>query len=117
MPPQINDSVHYVAFGTRDGEYPSVCRAAMVTEVGQWVTVQTMTPESYSESEGRPIRTLEQWFFDDAVSLFVMNPTGVFFNGGGLVACKHAVPDPVDLTAPRQGGTWHTAEECVRARG
>lgn len=113
MFPEINDSVHYVAFGTPKGEYQSVCRAATVTEVGQWVPVETTKPDSFSRSEGRPIRVVEQWFFDDAVALFVMNPTGVFFNGAGPVACKHVTP--VEGLIP-PGGSWHTAQECTRAR-
>lgn len=55
--PAIGESLHYVAWGTpirEDGTqaFPSVCRAATVTEV--------QTPSS--------------------VALFVMNPTGVFFH-------------------------------------
>lgn len=60
MKPSISRDVHYVSYGTPGGEFPSVCRAAKVTEVNA----------------------------DDPnhVGLFVMNPTGVFFhslaNGG-----------------------------------
>lgn len=111
--PPLGDPVHYVAFGTPKGEYSSVCRAAIVTEVGQWVTVKTEVPESYSRSEGRPIRSLEQWFYDDAVALFVMNPTGVFLNGAGPVSCKHETPGD----GPLSGGTWHDPTECPGARG
>lgn len=45
--------VHYVAYGTPGGEFPSgVCRAAVVTEVR----------------------------FEDVVGLCVLNPSGIFFN-------------------------------------
>lgn len=50
--PTLNESVHYVSFGTPGGEYSSKCRAADVTEV-------------LSASR---------------VSLFVKNPTGIFLD-------------------------------------
>lgn len=102
--PQLGEFVHYTSFGTPKGEYSSQCRAAIVTEVGQWVTVDSRQPDSFSKSEGRPIRINEQWFFDDAVALFVMNPTGVFFNGPGEVGCRYDEPRPDHAPA---GGTWH----------
>lgn len=98
--PGVGQLVHYVSFGTPKGEYTSMCRAAIVTEVGQWVPVETTTPDSFDRSEGRPIRMVEQWWFDDAVALAVLNPTGMFFNGSGSVACPHNEGDHV-------GGTWH----------
>jgi hypothetical protein len=101
--PIVGDRVHYVSFGTPKGEYRSVCRAAIVTEVGQWVPVNTTTPESFDRSEGRPIQVVEQWWFDDAVALAVLNPTGMFFNGAGQVACKHSQDE-------HAGGTWHWPE-------
>lgn len=54
--PSVGRIVHYRAYGTPGGEYPSVCRAAVVTEVDD--------PEAH----------------DSAVGLAVLNPTGVFFN-------------------------------------
>lgn len=54
MKPSISRDVHYVARGSADGRFPSVCRAAKVTEV----------------DPADP----------DRVGLFVMNPTGVFFH-------------------------------------
>jgi hypothetical protein len=102
---KVGDRVHYVSYGTPGGEYTSKCRAAIVAEVGQWVTVTSSQPKSFSLSEGRPIRNLEQWWFDDAAALVVLNPTGMFFNGSGAVACRH------DETG-HAGGTWHTAEAC-----
>ena len=51
--PTVGRVVHYQAYGTPGGEYPSVPRAAIVTEV-------------HKDS--------------DAVGLAVLNPTGMFFN-------------------------------------
>ncbi|EFC78882.1 hypothetical protein [Parafrankia sp. EUN1f] len=51
--PSVGQIVHYVSFGTPGGEYPSVCRAAVITEV---------------KENG------------DCVGLAVLNPTGMFFN-------------------------------------
>jgi hypothetical protein len=56
--PSVGRVVHYVAYGTPGGEYPSTCRAAVVTEVAD-----PDNPES-------------------AVGLAVLNPTGMFFNQG-----------------------------------
>jgi len=50
--PSVGRVVHYVSYGTPGGEYPSTCRAAMVTEVEN----------------------------PKVVSLAVLNPEGVFFN-------------------------------------
>jgi hypothetical protein len=105
--PSVGRIVHYTSFGTPGGEYTSQCRAAVIAEVGAWATVDITKADSYSRSEGRPIRHLEQWFYDDAVALVVLNPTGLFFNGAGPVACKH--DEPRDGHAPA-GGTWHWPE-------
>lgn len=53
--PSVGRVVHYVSFGTPGGEYPSVCRAAVITE-----------------ADSEPGVT--------AVGLAVLNPTGMFFN-------------------------------------
>ena len=45
--------VHYISYGTPGGEYGSECRAAIITDAGDRVTV----------------------------GLAVINPTGLFFNG------------------------------------
>lgn len=50
--PEVADIVHYLSYGTPGGEYPSECRAALVTQV----------------RNGR------------AVGLTVLNPAGIFFN-------------------------------------
>jgi hypothetical protein len=85
--------------------YKPVCRAAIVTEVGAWITVETTVPPSFDRSEGRPIRMAEQWFYDDAMGLMVANPTGQFFNP----AVPYHSPLQHDDYA---GGTWHPTGEC-----
>jgi hypothetical protein len=54
--PRIGDVVHYVSYGTPGGEFPSVCRAAVVAA------------GFYDENE-QPV-----------VDLVVLNPNGQFFN-------------------------------------
>ena len=49
--PSVGRIVHYVSYGTPGGEYPSVCRAAIITQVDP-----------------------------DSVSLCVLSPDGMFFN-------------------------------------
>ena len=53
-PPKISQPVHYVSYGTPDGEYDSTCRAAFVTQI--------IEPES------------------GTVGVAVLNPTGLFFH-------------------------------------
>lgn len=75
--PSISRDVHYVAYGTPGGEFPSgVCRAAKITAVND-------TP--IDKALG-------------VVSLFVMNPSGTFFN--------HNVP----YDASKAPGSWHWPE-------
>lgn len=69
MTPTIGRIVHYQAHGSPDGTHKSVPRAAVVTEV----------------------------FSDTKVSLFVMNPTGLFLNVGV----------ELDESPAPKGGTWH----------
>ena len=61
MKPSIGRIVHYVSYGTPGGEYPSVCRAAIITAVD--------TYQSDAEFVGH-------------VNLCVLNPEGMFFNKG-----------------------------------
>ncbi|MEV8439170.1 hypothetical protein AB0425_17485 [Actinosynnema sp. NPDC051121] len=101
--PALGATVHYVSHGTPhrpDGSqaFESVCRAATVTEVGAWITVGTTAPESFDRSEGRPIRLVEQWWYGDAVSLQVHNPTGLHL---------HTAQHDEQGHAP---GTWHWPE-------
>ena len=103
MKPSVGRVVHYVSHGTpvrADGTqaFTAECRAAIVTEVGAWITVDTADAASYSRSEGRPIRNAEQWYYSDAVQLVVLNPTGQFFHHSKHDESGHA------------GGTWHWPE-------
>lgn len=87
MQPSVGRIVHYVSYGTPGGEYPSVCRAAVVTEVGE------MPPGTeHVNTEASPVMP--------NVGLAVLNPEGMFFNRN--VRCSH--PDN------RDGGTWHWPE-------
>jgi len=52
MKPSVGRIVHYVSYGTPNGEYKAECRAAIITQV----------------------------FSDTVVSLCVLNPSGLFFN-------------------------------------
>lgn len=117
----VGRMVHYVSYGSplrADGSqaFTSQCRAATITEVGQWIAVATHEPVSFDRSEGRPIREVEQWFFDDALALEVANPTGTFFNLGVRYdpAMRDGMPVGVgtDLCDGREhaGGTWHWPE-------
>lgn len=90
--PSVGRIVHYVSHGTphrTDGSqaFPSECRAAIVTQVGE------MPPGTGNiNTEASPVMP--------AVGLCVLNPTGLFFHES--VPCSHA--------ANREGGTWHWPE-------
>lgn len=56
--PSVGRVVHYVSYGTPDGEYHSECRAAIITEVDSKAPADANT----------------------YVGLCVLNPTGMFFN-------------------------------------
>lgn len=86
--------VHYVARGSADGRFPSVCRAAMVTEA----------------EKDDPFR----------LGLCVVNPTGLFFHSladhGGV---EHDAGDPAEEAPGARcasgeraylPGTWHEPE-------
>lgn len=80
--PSVGRVVHYVAYGTPGGEYPSVCRAAIITEVdGPAADAQHAQPNDPTNPD---------------VGLCVLNPTGMFFN-------QHV---PYGET----GGHWHWPE-------
>ncbi|WP_326642919.1 hypothetical protein OG884_18715 [Streptosporangium sp. NBC_01755] len=107
--PQVSDLVHYTSYGTPNGEYPSVCRAAVVTEV---------PPHSVGVGEA------DGW----TVSLCVLNPEGMFFNRAvqqsdgaetpGSPECPNAWShgNPFRycacgwIEASHRGGTWHWPE-------
>lgn len=81
--PTVGRVVHYVSRGSADGRFPSVCRAAVVTEVPDLLSGGPNTgPEGYVR----------------AASLCVLNPTGQFFDQG------------VPHSAENEGGTWHWPE-------
>lgn len=83
--PSVGRWVHYVSAGSADGKHPSVCRAALVTEV-QDATVIDGDPEQQK------------------VGLMVVNPTGLHFRpltDGG------ATYDDAASAAPM---TWHWPE-------
>lgn len=81
--------VHYVARGSADGRFPSICRAAWVTEI----------------DADDP----------DTVGVFVANPTGLFFYslGDGGLPYDDGHPPDGSLGATcgdgmiYPGGTWH----------
>lgn len=56
--PYVGQMVHYVSYGTPGGEYPSVCRAAVVAGI------------PYDDPDDRP----------PYLDLVVLNPEGMFFN-------------------------------------
>ncbi|MEU6340288.1 hypothetical protein ABZ883_04965 [Streptomyces sp. NPDC046977] len=92
--PVLGDTVHYQVYGSADGRFGSVCRTALVSEVGQWVTRRTDT-----DDEGTT-RTLHQVWEPEAVACTVLNPGGAFFH----TVCQHS-------EGVRRGGTWHWPEQ------
>ena len=84
-PPRLAQPVHYVAHGSADGTYPSVCRAALVVEVPEEIAV---------EADGGQQSLVPNT--DDFVRLCVLNPTGIFF---GL--------SPYAEPMAMKGGSWH----------
>lgn len=110
MRPAVGSLVHYVSYGSTNDEYLPTCRAAMVAEVGQWIT-EHETGDG-PDGAGRPVRHLTQVFYDDALALAVINPTGMFFNGAGAVGCMKDVLPPRDKIVHGErttfrSGTWH----------
>lgn len=67
MKPTVGRIVHYQAYGTPGGEYPSIERAAVVTAV---------EPRALSIAQAAELPEEAQF----KVSLCVLNPTGQFFN-------------------------------------
>lgn len=89
--PSVGRIVHYTSYGTPGGEYPSVCRAAVVTAVHEFDENESIQ----SAAEGRMIWNAGPYFLD----LCVLNPEGMFFNRG--------VRPASDIG---QGGSWHWPE-------
>lgn len=86
--PSVGRIVHYTAFGTPGGEYPSACRAAIITDASPGL-LQTV-----EDAGGHEVSS-----DDVVVGLCVLNPTGQFFNPGVLQDEEH-----------HRGGTWHWPE-------
>ncbi|MEV0619585.1 hypothetical protein AB0I81_40145 [Nonomuraea sp. NPDC050404] len=80
--PAIGRIVHYVSRGSADGQYPSLCRAAFVTQVD--------TYQDGPDADGQHI---------GHVGLAVFNPEGIHFN-------RTARQDETE----HRGGTWHWPE-------
>jgi hypothetical protein len=83
--PTVGRIVHYTSYGTPNGEYTSVCRAAIITEVHPLPPGELGMPD---------------------VALTVLNPSGIFFNPH----CNHS--DAVDEDGEHHGGTWHWPERA-----
>ena len=99
--PGLGDVVHYVAHGSRDGRYPSTCRAATVSEVSGWLRDDVPEPDAVPPWDGA-IRIVRQRFSATAARLLVVSPGGLFSGDGE--------PHPYDGTGVP--GTWHRANEC-----
>ena len=102
----IGRFVHYVSYGTPEGEYDKTCRAAVITEIAELKNEHGL------------------------VSLCVLNPTGLFFNSNVKYHDGSGNPGPPDCpydhndmpwrdcpipgcgwTEPSYvGGTWHWPE-------
>jgi hypothetical protein len=95
--PSVVRSVHYVSYGTPGGEYSSVCRAAIITEVSDELAEDAIYP---------------------CVGLCVLNPTGMFFNqhvhydeGKPIEGPLSRRPDGRYLPdLSYKPGTWHWPE-------
>lgn len=86
--PSVGRIVHYKSFGTPNGEYKPLCRAAIITEFD---ADQAAINKLNLEKAGGIYHT--------RVGLCVLNPTGQFFNQG--------VEQDEDT---KRGGTWHWPE-------
>lgn len=81
MKPSVGRIVHYVSYGTPGGEFSSVCRAAIITEVHAAQVAKLLGPVE-----------------EETASLCVLNPTGQFFN------------TKVPYSPEPRSGTWHWPE-------
>jgi hypothetical protein len=105
--PYVGQSVHYRSLGSAGGEYPPVCRAAIVTEI-------------LPETAGKPFGTHRA----NEVGLCVLNPEGQFFKqrvqfdpgtyrgGERAITIKAGeLPEALPLITCDQlefaAGTWH----------
>lgn len=93
MKPSVGRVVHYVAFGTPNGEFPAgEHRAAVVTEVDREQTIDTVAGQREDFSGFKKS-------FGQSVGLCVLNPTGMYFT-------RHVLQDEED----KSPGTWHWSE-------
>lgn len=81
--PTVNRWVHYTSAGSADGKFPSVCRAALVTEV--------VDKDGWGAEVGK-------------VGLMVANPTGLHFRP---ISDGGADYDPENAPS-----TWHWPERA-----
>lgn len=108
--PTVGRVVHYVSYGTPNGEHKSECRAAIVTTLDDW------TPGN------------------GGVGLAVLNPEGMFFDRS--VPHDSGVETPGDpectqrewhgnpfrycacgwIEATKRGGTWHWPERVEESK-
>lgn len=86
--PSVGRIVHYVSYGTPGGEYPSTCRAAIITAV-----YEDPDPNDPTTVQPRETRRMGE------VDLAVLNPSGLFFD--------RAVPQNEPA---KPGGTWYWPE-------
>lgn len=108
--PSVGRIVHYVSFGTPGGEYAPKCRAAIVTEVGAWVTVGNDSDGSAAGVKGA--QRMQEWD-PDAVTLFVANPGGLFLNPDK--PCRYdeggtSTTPGAPAGRSYESGTWHWPE-------
>lgn len=121
-PVKLGESVHYVSHGTpvrEDGTqaFTSVCRSAIVTEVGAWATDAVR----YRGSETGPVeRVVEQHWDEYAIGLTVFNPTGLFMHSLNHSCPRDDLPPQSKIAngerADYVGGTWHRSDDCSYAR-
>ena len=78
--PSVGRIVHYVSYGTPNGEYKPEHRAAIITAVIE-------DDDNGNDLQGR------------VVSLCIFNPTGMFFNETVFLDEEE-----------KKGGTWHWPE-------
>ena len=103
MQPSVGRIVHYVSYGTPPAAngtqaFTSECRAAVITDVS-WSDAADQPDWKGDDQEALPGDEQARPYIAD-VDLFVMNPTGVFFN-------EHV---DYDASAKPKGGTWHWPE-------
>lgn len=87
--PTVGRIVHYQSYGTPGGEYPSVPRAAVITEAPAPVELQGVPPEQCPEPGWHQTHNYCpacSWTRPQPgapmVGLAVLNPEGMFFNRG-----------------------------------